>query len=316
MHLPSVIGATQPARRQFLRTASAFVLIAGAVFASLSNAQTTLATAYGPVAVKAEPKRIVTLDEGALDTVLALGTRPAGSIAARGGTRLPAYLQPLADGTPIVGTTREPNLEAIFAQRPDLILAPPGLEKRIYDVLSKMAPTIVPDVSSTAPWRERNALYVKALGKEKEMQGLVEKIDARIAALRERIAPGQTFSVVRWNPQGPIAMSPRLITGQILTSLGLHSTKLAESLGDRPHSDTLSLENLGGIDADWLFVATLNEQGEATLAAARQQPAFNRLAAARNDRVVSVDGQVWTSGTGILAAHRILDDIEKLLVGQ
>ena len=273
----------------------------------------TLDTAFGKVEVKAAPQRVVTLDEGALDTAVALGVPPVGSVAARGGNELPAYLQAHAPDVTIVGTTREPNLEAILSQRPDLILAPPGLEKRVYDVLSKIAPTVVADVSPTAPWQERNALYAAALGKEDAMAARLSEVDGRIAALRERVPQGESFSVVRWNPQGPLAMSSKLITGQILTALGLRATDIADKLGDRPHSDILSLENLGAIDADRLFIATLNEQGDATLAAARQQPAFNRLNAVRNDRTSTVDGQVWTSGTGIMAAERILDDIEQIL---
>jgi len=311
-----MLPVSAPTRRRALialfsfSTACAFACVAWPASAN----QRALETAYGKVVVTGEPQRVVTLDEGALDTVLAVGMQPVGSIAARGATGLPDYLQNLAKDVAIVGNTREPNLEAIFAQRPDLILAPPGLEKRIYDLLSKMAPTIVPSTTTTAPWRERNALYVEALGKSDVMRKRLQSIDERITNLRSRLKPGQSFSVVRWNPQGPIAMSAKLITGQLLTAIGMKSTDLAAGLGDRPHSDTLSLENLGRIDADWLFIATLNEQGEATLEAARKQPAFTRLGAVRGDRVVMVDGQVWTSATGLLAALKILSDIERVML--
>jgi len=314
MPLSSFFAAPQHARRALSGFLAALIFLAATLLSSVVLAgQKTLDTAFGPVTVKADPQRIITLDEGALDTALALGVQPVGSLAARGGTDLPNYLQPLAKDIAIVGTTREPNLEAILAQRPDLILAPPGLEKRVYDVLSKMAPTVVSNISATAPWQERNALYVAALDKEAEMAERVSKVEARIASLRGRIEPGQSFSIVRWNPQGPLAMSSHLITGQLLTGLGLQSTDVAAALGERPHSDILSLENLGSVDADWMFIATLNEQGDATLAAARQQPAFNRLNAVRNERAITVDGQVWSSGTGVLAAEAILDDIERIL---
>lgn len=310
-------AAVQRGRRTLLGLLPAVAFMAAGLLPAPTHAQQkTLDTAFGPVAVKENPQRIITLDEGALDTVLALGLQPVGSVAARGAKDLPGYLQPHAKDVPIVGVTREPNLEAIFSQRPDLILASPGLEKRVYDILSKMAPTIVPTAATTAPWQERNAQYVAALGKEQEMEARVAQVRARIESLRDRIEPGQSFSVVRWMPQGPMAMSSKLITGQILTALGLQETAMAAGLGERPHSDILSLENLGSVDADWMFIATLNEQGDATLAAAREQPAFNRLNAVRNDRAVTVDGQIWSSGTGVLAAERILDDIERLLLKQ
>ena len=317
--MPSTLSfaAPQRGRRALLGLLSAITIGAGSLVSAPALAQQkTLDTAFGPVTVKGEPQRVVTLDEGALDTVLALGLQPVGSVAARGGKDLPNYLQPHARNVPIVGMTREPSLEAILSQRPDLILASPGLEKRVYDILSKMAPTIVPTTPATAPWQERNALYVAALGKEEAMRARIAEAEARIESLRGRIEPGQSFSVVRWMPQGPMAMSSKLITGQLLTALGLKGTDIAAGLGERPHSDILSLENLGAVDADWMFIATLNEQGDTTLAAARKQPAFNRLSAVSNDRAVTVDGQIWSSGTGILAAEHILDDIERLLLKQ
>lgn len=308
-------AAAQRGRRALLAFLPALAFLASGLLAAPAQAQQkTLETAFGPVTVKAQPERIITLDEGALDTVLAMGLQPVGSVAARGGKDLPGYLQAHAKNVPIVGVTREPNLEAIFSQRPDLILTSPGLEKRVYDILSKMAPTIVPTTPTTAPWQERNALYVAALGKEEEMASRIAQVQARIASLRERIEPGQSFSVVRWMPQGPMAMSSKMITGQILSALGMQATAIADELGERPHSDILSLENLGSVDADWMFLATLNEQGDATLAAAREQPAFNRLDAVRNNRAVTVDGQIWSSSTGVLAAERIIDDIERFLL--
>ena len=317
--MPSLLSSAAPqrGRRALLGLFSALAIGVGSLAALPAHAQEkTLETAFGPVTIKGQPQRVVTLDEGALDTVLAVGMQPVGSVAARGGKDLPKYLQPHAKNVTIVGMTREPSLEAILAQQPDLILASPGLEKRVYDILSKMAPTIVPTTPTTAPWQERNALYVSALGKEAEIQARIDAVQERIESIRSRIDAGQSFSVVRWMPQGPMAMSSKLITGQILTELGLKGTELAAGLGERPHSDILSLENLGAVDADWLFIATLNEQGEATLAAARQQPAFSRLGAVSNNRAVTVDGQVWSSGTGVLAAERILEDIERLIIKQ
>ena len=315
MSATSTIAAPRHGRRALLGFLFSLAAFGSVLLPSAATAQErTVETAFGPVTIQGEVQRVITLDEGALDTVLALGLKPVGSVAARGGKELPKYLQEHASDVPVVGVTREPNLEAIFAQRPQLILASPGLEKRVYDVLSKMAPTIVPSTPATAPWAERNALYVSALGKEAEMQKRVAEVESRIEALRARIAPNQTFSVVRWMPQGPMAMSSQLITGQLLTALGLQSTKVASELGERPHSDILSLENLGSVDADWMFLATLNDQGDATLATARQQPAFTRLNAVRNQQAVAVDGQVWSSGTGVLAAHQILDDIERILL--
>src|SRR5699024_11426474 len=78
----------------------------------------------------------------------------------------------------------------------------------------------------------------------------------------------------------------------------LNTIALAEELGNRPHSDTLSLENLAQVDADWLLLASLTADGEQALVEAQKQPVFKRLHAVQNDRVKVVDGQVWSSGYG------------------
>ena len=83
----------------------------------------------------------------------------------------------------------------------------------------------------------------------------------------------------------------------------------------RPHSDPLSLEALSRVDGDWLFVATLDANGAEALDQAMQSDAFKRLAVVGNDRVVAVDGQLWTSASGPIAAQAVLDDIEQALEG-
>lgn len=274
----------------------------------------SIESAYGPVKVQGTPKRIVALNESALDTALALGLKPVGTVAARGGDAVSVYLQEKAGKIGIVGTTREYNLESILAQQPDLILAAAGLNKEIYAKLSMLAPTVVAPHSGLEDWRKNVRLYAQAMNRGEQAEQALAELDGRIGALRAKLPAGTTVSVARWNPQGPILMSSKIFTGQILGQLGLKAPPLAEDLGDRPHSDVLSLENLSKIDADWLFLATLNAKGQETLDAARTQPAFTRLEAVKKGHAVTVDGQVWTSSTGILAANRILTDIEKVLL--
>src|SRR5690606_35802026 len=131
MSLFTSTAAGERQRRLFSGLLTVLALVGACLLSDPSQAATrNLDTAYGPVQVPNEPQRVITLDEGALDTALAAGIQPVGSVAARGGTDLPTYLQPVAGDIPPVGVPRETTLEAILSQRPDLILAPPGLEKR------------------------------------------------------------------------------------------------------------------------------------------------------------------------------------------
>ena len=156
--------------------------------------------------------------------------------------------------------------------------------------------------------------YAQALDKAQQGQQRIAEIDARSAALRQRLPQGQAISVVRWNPQGPVIMSSHLFVGQLLADLGLRPNALAAAQEKKPHSDVLSLENLSRINADWIFLATLNPDGRKALDDARKQPAFTRLKAVAEDQVMTVDGQIWSSSSGYLAAQQVLDDVEKALL--
>lgn len=294
---------------------SAALMTAGLLLsATVQAAPRSLEGAYGNVEVNGTPQRIVALGDNALDAALSLDAKPLATLASRGGNDVPEYLKAKAGKIALVGSVREPNLEAILALQPDLILASSELSSDLYAKLSLMAPTIVPKGGTFQDWRDTYATYALALDKADQAKQRIAEIDQRVDALRQRLPQGQKVSVVRWNPQGPFIMSSHLFVGQLLQSLGLEANELAAEQKRKPHSDILSLENLSKVDADWIFLATLNPDGRKALNEARKQPAFTRLNAVKNDRVISVDGQIWSSSSGYLAAEQILDDVEKALV--
>jgi|SRR5690554_83642 len=281
----------------------------------------TLDTAYGQVKVEGQPKRVVALYEGAVDAAVAVGVKPVAALATRGTTGLARYMDEHAKGVAIVGTARELNLEAIVAQRPDLILASPQMPKAQYDLLSSVAPTVVPKTNVYEPdnWKSESRLFAQALGQAAKMDELIEAVENRAAQLAEKIKAEysdeeRTAYVVRWMPQGPMVMSSQLLTAGLLEMLGLQVNDDGLVKEGRPHSDPLSLENLGRIDSDWLFLATLNEEGQAALEAAKKSPAFARMKVVERNRVIPVDGQYWSSATGPIAAQKILDDVEAALL--
>lgn len=280
----------------------------------LHASERTLNSAYGPLTISGTAQRVVALGDSALDAALSLGIQPVGTLASRGGDDVPGYLKTTAGKITLVGSVREPNLEAILRLQPDLVLASSDLSRDLYAKLSLMAPTVVPAGNSFQDWRETYMTYAQALGKQEEGQQRLGEIDKRSAELRQRLPQGQAVSVVRWNPQGPVIMSSQLFVGQLLSDLGLRANELAAAQAQKPHSDVLSLENLSRINADWIFLATLNPDGRKALEDARKQPAFTRLPAVADGHVVTVDGQIWSSSSGYLAAQQVLDDVEKALL--
>ncbi|MBZ5486179.1 iron-siderophore ABC transporter substrate-binding protein [Halomonas aquamarina] len=280
-----------------------------------------LDTAYGSVDVPDSPERIVTLYEGALDASVAVGVTPVGAIATRGGNEVAAYIGEHIDTSQLdmVGVARETNIEAILRLEPDLILAPPQLAEEQYRLLSRLAPTVVPDTNgiSRDGWKAESRLYGQALGKEDDIEEALERIEQRAAELNERLSEAGmsgTAYLARWMPAGPMVMSSELFATGVLAATGLEVDDAGLVSEGSAHSDVLSLENLSMIDGDWLFLATLNEEGQQALDAAEQSSAFTRLNVVKEDHVVPVNGQVWSSASGPLAAEVILNDIENALL--
>ncbi|OAZ97048.1 iron-siderophore ABC transporter substrate-binding protein [Halomonas sp. G11] len=281
----------------------------------------TLDTAFGDVEVTGTPERVVTLYEGALDASLAAGVTPLGAVTTRGGDNVAEYVEAhLGDERPaIMGVVREINIEAVLEQRPDLILAPARLTEEQYQLLSRIAPTVVPPTQPIAPdnWKAEARLYGNALNRQDAIEDAISAVDQRAAELAsalENADVGGTAFVVRWMPGGPMVMSKNLFAAGLLDQVGL-TVEDAGLVGERGvHSDVLSLENLSQVDGDWLFLTTLNKDGREALEAAKQSSAFTRLDVVQRDQVVPVNGQLWSSANGPLAAQAILDDIEAALL--
>ena len=280
-----------------------------------ADQETTVGTAYGDVIVPAEPERVVTLAESALDVSLAVGVTPVGTTASRGGDSAPAYLGEDAADIPVVATVAEPNLEAILEAQPDLILASPNLAQEQYDALTAIAPTVVPEGTIEDDWTAPLHTYAEALGADDELTSALGDVTARAEALAGEGVVDGTAAVVRWAANGPVLMNSALMSGSLLQAAGATPVQAAAELGTRPHSDPLSLENLAQVDADRLFLAAFGADGTGALEAARSQPAFTQLQAVQEGATTEVDGSVWSSAAGPIAADLVMNDIEAAVGG-
>src|SRR5690625_3636756 len=126
-------------------------------------------------------------------------------------------------------------------------------------------------------------------------------------------ADQRTTLLARWMPQCPVILSKQLFTPRLLNAVGFEVDDHNAVKAGRPHTSPISQEKLSMLDKDWLFLATINAEGDDALAQAEKSPAYQRLAVVKNNKVVPVDGQIWTSANGVLAAHVILDTIESAI---
>lgn len=271
--------------------------------------------------LESAPKRIVALSEIDLDIALALGLTPAGTINGRGQKSHPHYLKNMPEaaqvaGIPIVGDLGRPALEAVIKLKPDLILTAPSRQETLM-LLRKIAPTFVSHKNGDH-WRDVLGRVAPVLQREDQAKAFLASYDQEVAAARAGLVPviGKTVSIIRWNPTGPAFMQRDSFASLILKDLGFERPASQQEPGQK-HSMPVSLESLQVIDADWMFVGTLEPSGDAAdaLRDMAANPAFARLGAVRAKHYFPVDGSKWTSVGGPLAALSIVREARALILG-
>ncbi|GAA3587069.1 iron-siderophore ABC transporter substrate-binding protein [Amycolatopsis ultiminotia] len=270
------------------------------------------------VQIPVKPEKVVTLSETALDDALALGVRPVGTTAGRGQDGPPSYLTAQAAGIPIVASTKEPNLEQILAQDPDLIIVDDTTGARNqFAELQKIAPTVWA-ANPAIGWQAYFTKIADVLGRQDEATKVLGSIRHKTEETKAKAAGKlpATASVVRWADSGPAISGGNSLASLLLSQVGLTRPPSQQNVDSKNRAgQTVSLEQLDLIDADYLFVGVLGDvrAGQAALDRARKLPNFAQLNAVRGNRTKVVDGTAWTSSSGPLGVNVILDDIAATL---
>lgn len=313
----SAPAATVPATQPPAATAAATQAPAETAAPAETGATRTITDVAGrEVEVPSAPQRIMTISEQDLDGALALGLKPIGSVNGRGQQSLPAYLGDKIAGIESVGSLAEPSIEKIAALKPDIILFG-SLSDTQSDQLAQMekiAPVVV-TYKLADDWKTAFRGTASALNQDAQAEAFLASYDARVkevqAALGEHAS--DLISIVRWNATGPGIMARDAFSSLVARDLGLQRSAFQQTVEGFSHSEPLSMEELDKLDGDWLFVGTLNAEGDAALTAAKESPLFQQLGAVKGGRVVAVTGQIWGSRGGPLASLIVLDEIQKAM---
>lgn len=143
------------------------------------------------VTVPYQPKRVVVLDLANLDILDNLGL---GDCVVGAPTITLPYLQSYNESLPIVGSVKTPDLEAVMACEPDLILMG-GRMAEYMDELGEIAPvlrlTTVSDDGLVEAIRANATTVGTIFGQTEQVDTLLAQYDARIAELAA-VAQGKT----------------------------------------------------------------------------------------------------------------------------
>lgn len=277
----------------------------------------TVEDVFGPVEVPYVPERVVVLAQGELDSAIALGVVPLGGPRLENAAGGP--LEYLKDYEfEIIGTLDEPNLEAVAALQPDLILSNVIYHPKIYDKLTKIAPTVYGGFEDTLgfTWKENFLLYAEALGRLDEGEQMLADWEARAAALGEELeAAGVSpqVSMVRFLPGETRVYQKLNFIGRILDDVGLL----------RPEAQDVdkfalypSIEQVEVMEGDIIFYANYGPPSDTTQGDVTGSPLWKTLPAVQDGCAYEVKDDVWYAGISILAANLVLDDMERILLDE
>lgn len=265
--------------------------------------------AMGETKVHPSPKRVVILDNGGLDNVLALGIKPVGAPTIVLDMPFPEYLGSQTDGIQNIGSVNEPNLETITQLQPDLILGSKDTHEALYDQLSLIAPTVFVETVGTT-WRENLLLQGKALGIEDKAKELLDNYNNRVADYKNKVNGSEIeVSVIRARTDKVSVYLKQSFAGSILEELGL-----ARPESQRADDFAMDLNNeaIPELDGDYLIwftrdVPNIIDTNFST------NPMWQNLEAVKNEKVYEVSFETWLSGLGVQAANFLIDDVEKYI---
>ncbi|MFJ4920312.1 ABC transporter substrate-binding protein [Streptomyces sp. NPDC088725] len=274
----------------------------------------TVSTVMGEVKVKDAPKRVVVLDTDALDSAVTLGFTPVGATTVADGAPFSTYLpEDRLKGVKPVGVIGEPNLEAINALKPDLILSSKVRDEKNYKSLSQIAPTVFSDTTGPT-WRENFELHADALGKRNEAASVVAGYDAHIKRLTTTLGGPAAAKKIK---VGFVRFVEGADTRLYLNDTFVGSVFKDLQVGRPANQDTtgfsldVSPEQIDKANADVIFYSTYGDPKQAKETDTVGGPLWKSLDAVKKGMAFKVDDNVWMLGIGYTGAGKVLDEMEK-----
>ncbi|MGT2757165.1 siderophore ABC transporter substrate-binding protein [Streptococcus ovuberis] len=282
---------------------------------SASKQASTTEVRIGDATIPVNPKKIVSFDLGAVDTIRALGKEER--IVGLPTQGLPTYLSEFADRAG-VGNMKEPDLEAIAALKPDVIIAS-GRTAEYLEQFQEIAPTIIFETDNANYWqsvKENIASLATIFGEEavaeadKQLANLETQIQ-ELAALNQQSDKKALAMVLN---EGNMAINGANSRFAFLYhTLGFHPTdaKIEESR----HGQEISFEGIREINPDLIFVLNRtvaiggdNSSNEAIL----RNELVQATNAGKNNGIIHLTADLWyLSGGGLESTQLMLDDVKE-----
>jgi iron complex transport system substrate-binding protein len=255
------------------------------------------------VTLKNIPQRIVSLSPANTEILFALGLGDK----VVGVTSYDDY-PPEAKTKPVIGGFSTPNMEAVVAANPDLILASnihiknkiiPQMEARGLNVIV-LDPKNIDDILTAI------TLVGKVTGKDTAAKSLVSDMQKRINAVVQKVSlssnkPSVCFFV--WD--NPITIAgTATFHDELISKAG--GANIINTIGSQSGYPTISLESFIAANPAIIIAGVgMGDGGDRTYQFVKTEPRLKDVDAVKNNRIFSIDQNVASHG-----GPRIVDALE------
>ncbi|MDQ2067865.1 ABC transporter substrate-binding protein [Xinfangfangia sp. CPCC 101601] len=221
---------TVPAhRRALLRAFGAAAFISAAFLPGLASAEVVVVKhAKGELSIESPPKKVAVFDLAALDIIDALGVDAVAGLprGEDGAANVPGYLSAYNDPKFIgVGTLFEPDLAALKALAPDLIIIS-GRSASKYDAVKDIAPTLdlSPAGGGLVADTIANTLTLgQVFGAEDAAAAKIAELTTAVATMQAAVKDDDTALVLFAVAKTSMAHAPGQRFGTLYDYLGMGS---------------------------------------------------------------------------------------------
>jgi len=270
--------------------------------------------ALGKIELSAPPERIVApyLE----DALITLGIEPAAKWSL--GDLVQDYLEPYLQNVPKLDFTGGAmNMEALLEKNPGLVVlyTTNMADEEVYKQFSSIAPTYVFE-DATVDWKNTLRVLGDMTGTIDKAEQAIQDYDNKVAEAVKKLEPvatGKTFAVVRAKPKEIQLMDGSFYSGPVLYSdLGLTPHKLVKEWSWK-HAESLSLEKLPELDADYIFILVQGEAARPMLEEFKKSPLWQNLPAVKNGQALEMPSNYWMASGAIANTKKINDVVEALV---
>jgi iron complex transport system substrate-binding protein len=269
------------------------------------------------VQVPDDPQRIIVLSGDQLDALCALGlqSRIVGAARPDGSPDQPSYLGTVVHKLPGVGTRSNPDLGAIKAAKPDLILGSQDLTPKLYGDLAAIAPTVFTGAPGAA-WQNNLRGVGEATARADAANDVIDHFTTKAhddGAAHD--AAHYQASVVQFTANAVRIYGADNFPGSVLTTVGV-DRPAAQRFTDKAYVEVGSTDNdlsgnanFASADGDVVYVSFDSPAAKDRAPAIFDSDAWRRLSATRDNRVFVVNNEIWQTGEGVVAARGVIDDL-------